>query len=152
MNVIVNAEDVDSADAVRLMRELSTVLATMTGNDGTSSFNPDDMRQPGARFAVARIGAGEAVGCGGLRPLDAHTAEVKRMYAVAATQGIGTAVLAFLEAEAASMGYTALWLSTRAVNQRAVAFYERRGYQRIPNFGKYAGDTRSVCFAKPLAS
>ena len=49
------------------------------------------------------------------------------------------------------MGYHALWLETRLVNERAVRFYESRGYKRIPNFGKYVGNTAAVCFEKRLA-
>jgi hypothetical protein len=32
-----------------------------------------------------------------------------------------------------------------------VTFYERRGYSRIPNFGKYVGKEEAVCFEKRLA-
>ncbi|MEK7737226.1 MAG: GNAT family N-acetyltransferase, partial [Pseudomonadota bacterium] len=74
----------------------------------------------------------------------------KRMYARPDTSGVGSAVLAYLEAEAKSIGYSALWLETRLVNRRAVAFYERRGYTRIENFGKYAGNPKAVCLGKRL--
>jgi ribosomal protein S18 acetylase RimI-like enzyme len=59
-------------------------------------------------------------------------------------------VLAFLEKEAAALGYQALRLSTRRVNTRAVAFYTARGYRIIPNFGRYAAKPESVCFEKQL--
>lgn len=148
--MIVHSADADSADARRLMIELSSTLAAITGDDGTSSFDTVEMQAAGARFAIATNSNGEAVGCGGFRPLDEGIAEIKRMFAVPGTRGVGTAVLAFLESEAARMGYRALWLSTRHVNERAVAFYQARGYQRVPNFGKYAGKAVSVCFAKRL--
>ncbi|MGX9944513.1 GNAT family N-acetyltransferase [Bradyrhizobium sp. BTAi1] len=57
-----------------------------------------------------------------------------------------------LEAAALGFGYHAIWLETRRVNARAVAFYERHGYRRIPNFGKYAGRPEAVCFEKRLPS
>jgi len=72
------------------------------------------------------------------------------MYAVPGSSGVGAAVLAYLETEARALGYTHFWLETRRVNQRAVAFYEKHGYARIPNFGKYVGKTEAVCFAKAL--
>lgn len=50
------------------------------------------------------------------------------------------------------MGYTEFWLETRSVNARAVSFYERRGYRKIPNFGKYIGRQEAVCLGKPLAA
>ena len=142
--------DPASPDSVSLMEELSATLADITGDSGTASFDPTDVRAPNARFAVARDCEGRAIGCGGFRPLQIGVAEVKRMYSRPGTSGVGSAVLAFLEAEAMSLGYEALWLETRIVNQRAVAFYERRGYSRIPNFGKYLGNAKAVCFEKRL--
>ena len=77
-------------------------------------------------------------------------AEIKRMYSRPGSTGVGTAILVHLESEAARMGYDALWLETRAINERAVRFYERRGYSRIPNYGKYIGNPNAVCFEKRL--
>jgi len=72
------------------------------------------------------------------------------MYSRPGTTGVGTAILSFLETEARHLGYRALRLETRLVNQRAVIFYERKGYQRIQNYGKYAGNPKAVCFEKLL--
>ena len=72
------------------------------------------------------------------------------MYSRPGTSGVGSAILGFLETEAVNLGYQALWLETRLVNARAVSFYERRGYRRIPNFGKYVGNAKAVCFEKRL--
>ena len=150
MSATVCFEAADSVDAHRLIEALSAVLAGITGNDGKSSFDVADMTGSGARFAIARDERGDAIGCGGLRPLADGVAEIKRMYAAPGTRGVGTALLAFLEAEAAAMGYKELWLSTRQVNAGAVAFYAARGFRRIPNFGKYVGSAVSVCFAKTV--
>ena len=64
---------------------------------------------------------------------------------------MGAAILGFLEAQALQLGFTTLWLETRVVNHRAVAFYERHGYQKIPNFGKYIGNSEAVCLGKQLS-
>ncbi|CAN7183728.1 GNAT family N-acetyltransferase [Pseudoduganella sp. LjRoot289] len=164
----VSAEDPGAADSLELMAELSAVLAAITGDSGQSSFDPEDVRGPLACFAVARsvttadasaaagagndasLPAGQALGCGAFRPLEQGVAEIKRMYARPGHPGTGSAILAFLEAEAARMGYRALRLSTRRVNTRAVAFYEARGYRIIPNFGRYTAKPESVCFQKLL--
>ena len=53
------------------------------------------------------------------------------MYAAPGTSGVGSAVLAHLESEAAKLGYSEVWLETRAVNSRAVALYEQRGRPQI---------------------
>ncbi len=145
-------EDPDTADARALLEELSAVLSGITGSSGRASFDLRDVRGAAARFLVARDGAGAAVGCGALRPLAGHdgVAELKRMYARPGG-GVGSAILAALEAEAAALGYRALWLETRLVNARAVAFYRARGYGRIANYGKYAGNALAACFEKVLA-
>lgn len=148
--VFIGAADPASPDAAWLIAQLSATLAAITGDDGASSFDPDEMRAADALFVLARNAQGQAVGCAGLRRLGPDVAELKRMFAVPGSRGVGAAVLAYLEAAAAALGYKALQLSTRVVNQGAVAFYERHGFKRIPNFGKYAGSTRSVCFIKAI--
>ncbi|ARN22294.1 GNAT family N-acetyltransferase [Piscinibacter gummiphilus] len=148
----VNREDPESPVAASLMDALSETLARITGDSGKSSFDPGDVRGERARFVVARTTAGVPAGCGAFRPLEASVAEVKRMYAVPGMSGAGSAVLAHLEAEAQALGYSELWLETRLVNVRAVAFYERNGYARISNFGKYVGNIEAACFAKLLSA
>ena len=150
MTIAVSAEEPDGADALALVAELSAVLTAITGASGQASFDVSDVRGPRACFALARDAQGRALGCGALRPLGEDTGEVKRMFARPGTRGVGSAVLRFLEGEATRCGYAALRLSTRLVNQRAVAFYERHGYRRIPGYGRYAGSEVSVCFEKLL--
>jgi GNAT superfamily N-acetyltransferase len=146
----IKSEDPATSDASALIDELSETLAKVTGDSGRSSFEPADVRGATARFVVARTQEGVAVGCGAFRPLNEGIAELKRMYAKPGTCGVGHAVLAHLEREAAEMGYEQLWLETRLVNERAVAFYEKHGYRRIPNFGEYSGNAAAACFAKSL--
>lgn len=138
-------------DAVQLLDELSDTLTAITGSSGKTSFDPDDVRGPRAHFVIARNGDGIAIGCGAFRPLQEGIAEIKRMYARPGNHGTGSAILAALEAEAKMLGYRALWLETRLVNQRAVGFYESRGYTRIENFGKYAGNALAACFEKIIS-
>jgi len=148
--IAVVIEDPGTADAVQLLGELSSALQTITGSSGASSFDANDVRVENARFVVARDHAGQLLGCGAFRPLGDGVAEVKRMYARSRMPGVGSAILAFLEGEARHLGLTALRLETRRINQKAVSFYERHGYARIPNYGKYAGKAEAVCFEKQL--
>lgn len=145
------SEDPDSPDAIVLLDELSDALRVMTGSSGKSSFDANDVRVANAIFVVARDQYGNAVGCGAFRPLESGIAEIKRMYSRRCTRGAGSAILLFLEMEALKLGYAALRLETRVVNEKAVTFYERRGYSRIPNFGKYVGKAEAACFEKRLA-
>lgn len=146
----IRAEDPGTPDAAALLDELSAALAGITGDSGRSSFDATEMRMAGALFVVARNVEGRAVGCGALRPLAPGVAELKRMFAK--ERGVGGAVLAFLEAEAAAIGYRAVWLSTRVINARAIGFYLAHGYAPISAYGKYAGNAASVCLGKQLAT
>lgn len=146
----IHPADPGQAEALALLRQLSVTLNAITGDSGEASFNADDVRGPASLFVIACDAAGRAVGCGAIRPLEQDVAEVKRMYAQPGTTGVGAAILAHLEVAARALGYHALRLETRLVNQRAVTFYEKHGYRRIENYGKYAGRTDAVCFEKLL--
>lgn len=108
-------------------------------------------------FLLARASEGQAIACGGLRPLSDEvygpaTVEVKRMYAAPEARGTGvaTAVLRALEAEARELGAHRIVLETGTGQPDAVRFYEREGYTPIPLFGAYIGSTESLCFAREL--
>lgn len=145
----------DHPDALALAGELSAALAAITGDSGNSSFSSEDARVARSLFVVARDHDGGLLGCGALRPLDGKVGgvgEVKRMYARPGSRGVGAMLLTHLEREAAAFGYRELWLETRRVNTRAVAFYLKHGYAEIPNYGKYVGRIDAICLGKRLAS
>ncbi|KAB8145677.1 GNAT family N-acetyltransferase [Chloroflexia bacterium SDU3-3] len=150
--VTAGPEDIRSADAVQLIAELSAELAALyETSDGSAGFKPADVEVPRAAFVVARID-GRPVGCGALRPLDADTGEIKRMYtrADARRQGVAQAILSELERLAAEFGYRSLKLQTGPRQPEAAALYERVGYRRIPRF---SGDWELVlAYQKDLPS
>ncbi len=89
------------------------------------------------RFFAARVD-GVAVGCGGVAFCDGF-AEVKRMFTrpTAQRQGVATAVLRHLEAEAKRAGYSILRLETGMYQAEAIEFYVRAGFERCDAFGEY---------------
>jgi GNAT superfamily N-acetyltransferase len=141
--------DPESDDARLLIAELDAALAAICGDSGAGSFDPADVRGPGAVFLVARAADGTAAGCGALRPLAPGVAELKRMYARPGS-GAGLALLTALEAQAVEYGYREVWLSTRRVNVKALAFYARNGYVPVENYGRYVERPESVCLGKRL--
>jgi GNAT superfamily N-acetyltransferase len=149
MPLIIQRSSPDSPAARPLIQALSSALFQITGNDGTASFANHAVQHERAVFLVA-FENGEAVGCGGLRPISEKVGEIKRMYAKYAGRGIGSAILQTLEQHAAELGYREIWLETRKVNTVAVAFYTRHGYCIRPNYGKYVGRNEAVCFEKLL--
>ncbi|SHH65456.1 GNAT family N-acetyltransferase [Massilia sp. CF038] len=137
----ISACDPASADAQVLMEELSATLAAITGASGKASFAAGDA---GLVFVVARADDCGLLGCGAVRPLAEGVGEIKRMYARPGTRGVGAAILAHLETQ----GFPELWLETRKVNARAVAFYRKHGYAEMPNYGQYIGRAEAICFRK----
>jgi GNAT superfamily N-acetyltransferase len=148
----VDIADPESPEAQSLLARLSESLHHITGSSGTASFDVEDVKVDGACFVIARSASGLAVGCGALRPLGPGIAELKRMFAVPGSRGVGSAILAFLERKASEYAYGQIWLETRLVNQRAVAFYERHGYSPIANFCRYIGRPEAICLGKSLLS
>lgn len=145
----VAAEPWDAADGTR--------LRTMQRAELDARYGCDD-HEPGSAptaeditvFLVARDGQGAAVACGALRQLDAASAEIKRMFVLPGHRGSGVAaaVLRSLESEAARLGLRELKLETGTAQPDAIRFYEREGYRPIDNFGPYAGEPLSVCYAR----
>ena len=146
-------QDACSEEAARLMAELDAVLAALCGDSGAARFDPAQMRAPGCACLLARDGHGQAQACGALRPLPEGppgTAEIKRMYARTPGRGMGAALLTALLEEARQRGYRQVWLETRRVNARALAFYRRQGFADIPGYGRYASREDAICLGLRL--
>ena len=131
----------------RQRAEIAERYGTPDSEPGTAPSEADI-----AVFFVAYEDDGSAVGCGGLRSLDAVTGEVKRMYVAPASRGSGIAleILRTLEDWAREHGWTSLRLETGDAQPDAVRFYTRSGYRRIANYGAYAEAERSLCFERML--
>jgi GNAT superfamily N-acetyltransferase len=99
------------------------------------SAKPDDFAPPGGGFVVAYDG-GVAVGGGGLKRLDANTAEIKRMYVMPAARGRGVArrILEALERLAEQLGYSRVRLDTGPQQPHALSLYRSVGYREIDDY------------------
>ncbi|HWB67950.1 MAG TPA: GNAT family N-acetyltransferase, partial [Mycobacteriales bacterium] len=106
--VTIEAVDPFSADATQLVAAYLDEISETFGYDTTKAVptTPEDYLPPRGRFLVVREPDGTPIGCGGVRLLDAGTAEVKRMYLQpsARGRGLGRQLLAALEAEAMALG------------------------------------------------
>ena len=106
-------------------------------------LDADDMPRAGAAelgpphgtFLVGRRD-GEPVCCGGVKRLDGHACEIKRMYVVPHARGAGVAraLLGALEAAGRDLGYRVARLDTGHHQHGARHLYESAGYVEIPNF------------------
>jgi GNAT superfamily N-acetyltransferase len=136
-------------EVVNLLEQLSNNLETRFGSSGKDSFKEWDEND--SRFIFIKVSTSiEVIGCGGIRPISNEIGEVKRMYAKYKRTGIGKTVLAFLESEAKKVGYSEIYLETRIKNYEACNFYEKNGYNRIENYGRYIDKKDAACFGKKL--
>jgi putative acetyltransferase len=153
VDVQVTQEPWDAPDGARLRAAQRAELDARYGSDDHEPGMPPSAEDVPI-FVIARGRDGNAVGCGGLRPLEPGVAEIKRMYVAPEQRGTGvaTAILRELEACARHAGMHRLVLETGTLQPEAIRFYQREGYEQIDNFGPYRGAAQSVCFARTLDS
>ena len=108
-----------------------------TGFDPRLSLVPslDEFAPPRGVFLVAWL-HGRPVGCGGLKPITAEAAYLKRMWIAPAARGLGLArrLLSALEDQAKSIGYSAVRLETNRSLIEAQQLYRSSGYVEVPPF------------------
>lgn len=135
---------------ISLVKELDTYLAEIDGNEHSfySRYNQIDM----LNHVIIVYENELPVACGAFKMIDTGIAEVKRMYTLPAQRNDGKAslVLYNLERWASETGFHTLRLETGKRMPDAVAFYQKKDYLIIPNYGQYAGVENSICFEKRL--
>jgi GNAT superfamily N-acetyltransferase len=156
MPLEINAENPYDSVFTTLTGELVDELMMLYGPgddeeaDGFDDFQPADVAGPRSVFVVAWLD-GEAVGCGALRPMDADTVEIKRMYVrpSARGQGISRRILQSLETHAQAFAYRKIRLGTGDQQPEAIQLYATSGYDQVTCADPYLDD-HSVCFEKLL--
>ena len=131
-----SAEDIEAVRAMldEYARELAIDLS-FQGFGAERDGLPGDYAPPGGCLLLADL-AGAAVGCVALRPLDAPTAEMKRLYVRPGARGTGLGrrlALAVL-AEAERAGYARVRLDTLPTMAAAIAMYRSLGFREIPPY------------------
>ena len=109
------------------------------GFDAELASLPYPYAAPGGTLLIARSNSGEALGCIGLRQIDANSCEVKRLYVLPAARGmgLGKALITALIAEARGAGYRQMKLDTLPHMQSAIAVYRDHGFVPIAPYGSY---------------
>nr|MDT0662352.1 GNAT family N-acetyltransferase [Micromonospora sp. DSM 115978] len=137
--------------------ELATLLTALqrelseTGLVGEAADPAGHPSHADTRYLVGAVN-GRGVACGGLRRLDAGTAEIRQMYVRPGHRGRGVArqILAALEELAFLAGHLRVRLETGCQQSAAVRLYASSGYAEIPRCGGFVVDPYSVCFEKRL--
>lgn len=140
----------ENPDFIHLVRFLDADLKIRDGEDHAfyAQFNKTDA----IKHCLVAYENELAVGCGAIRPYDATTMEVKRMWVQPEKRGQGIAVqiLSELEKWAAEMNFEKCVLETGIKQPEAIALYKKCHYNITPNYGQYIGVENSVCFEKLL--
>jgi GNAT superfamily N-acetyltransferase len=127
----------DDPASLAIVAAMVAEVAEMYGGPmpTASSASPRELSPPGGAFVVLERG-GRALAGGGLKRLSAEVCEIKRMYVVPEGRGLGlgTRLLAELEALARELGYAVARLDTGAKQPGAQRIYERAGYAAIPDY------------------
>ena len=145
MRCRVSLESVDQPEAVALVGELDAHLEALYPAESRHGLTLEALRASNVLFALARDETGSAQGCGAVMFLP-NFAELKRMYVRPALRGngIGAAIVQFLERQAADRGYVTIRLETGTQQLEALRLYERLGYARRGPFGNYRDDPLSI--------
>jgi GNAT superfamily N-acetyltransferase len=142
--------DSKNADFIKLVSHLDAGLAILDGDDHAfyDQFNKIDS----LKYAVVAYDNDKAVGCGAIKEFSKDAVEIKRMFVLPENRGSGIAskILTDLEDWARTLGYKSCVLETGFKQVEALALYQKKGYQKIPNYGQYAGVENSICFEKKL--
>src|ERR1700722_582116 len=135
----------DQPEVIALIAELDHYQDTLYPPQSRHSLDLASLKQPNVIFAVARDGAGHAVGCGAV-VLCPEFGELKRMYVSprGRGQGVGRKLLNLLESQAVRSGCKLLNLETGPYQREALALYASAGYERRGPFGNYSDDPLSV--------
>ena len=90
-------------------------------------------RGHGEFYVVYR--AGQLVATGGFARIDAHTCELRKMYALPQVRGrgLGRFLLTLCEQTARARGFTRMQLETASVLTEAIALYEKNAYVLQPH-------------------
>ncbi len=131
--------DPGSGSGERLLKamtdEIDDLYRDREGSILAISAHPEEMSPPDGAFLLVTAGE-EAIGCGGLKRLDAETCEIKRMYIEPKWRGRGVSrgLLDALEERARRLGFTLSRLDTGDRQPSARRLYEGAGYSRIPDY------------------
>ena len=148
----IRPEPPDQPDVLRLIEALDAQMTALYPPESNHLLDIAALSDPAVTFLVVRDGE-DVIGCGAILRDPRGWGEVKRMYVSPDRRGhgIGSQVLAELEAIARKAGLLLLRLETGIHNADALALYRRAGFLECEAFGDYKPDPLSVFMEKRVS-
>jgi putative acetyltransferase len=149
---VITPERPDTPDAMALIEELETHLASLYPAASRHGFSVEKLLREEVAFFLLRA-EGTPAACGGIKLFGTDYGELKRMYVRPRVRGrgFGKLMLDHLADYARQQGISLLRLETGIHQREAIGLYERMGFQRIPPFPPYRRDPLSRCYEKRLS-
>jgi putative acetyltransferase len=145
--ITIKTDDIRGAHTIALLEAHRQSMFEHSPPECVFALDLDGLRQPEVTLWSAWEGE-DLLGCGALKELGAHQAEIKSMRTAAdhLRKGVAAKLLQHIIAVARSRGYTQLYLETGPVAAFAPAraLYERQGFATCGPFADYVEDPYSV--------
>jgi putative acetyltransferase len=149
----IRVDDLSGTAIAELLLEHMRRIELVSQPESRHALNLDGLRQPGITFWSAWHDDTLA-GCGALKQLDAHHAEIKSMRTAWAfmRKGVAAQILQHLIDESGRRSYRQLSLETGSMDyfEPARRLYAKFGFSRCGPFGGYIEDPNSVFMTRYL--
>ncbi len=140
----------ENIDFIKLVQLLDSDLKIRDGDDHEfyNQFNKIDL----IKHVVVAYKNDIPFGCGAIKQYSPSSTEIKRMFVLPESRGIGLASLILNELEnwASELSFKECILETGIKQPEAIRLYSKNGYSLMPNYGQYEGVKDSRCFCKLL--
>ncbi|XVQ14696.1 GNAT family N-acetyltransferase [Spirillospora sp. CA-255316] len=151
MEIVV--DDLSGPEIAAFLDEHVREMRSITPLESKHALDLDELRRPEITFWSVLDGR-TPVGCGALKRLDAHHAELKAMRTTSARKrsGIASMLLGHIITEAGRMGYSRLSLETGSADffLPARKLYEKFGFDYCEPFAGYTHDPNSTYMTRAL--
>lgn len=150
-DVVLKEVNSKNNDLHELIFKLDNEMKERYPEEGIFGLDFNDPKVNEVVFVVAYIND-YPVGCGGIRPLNSKSVELKRFYVDSKyrKKGIASKILSSLECKAKNKGYSSIKLETGPFQPESIELYRKFGYADIELYGEYLNSKYSLCFEKIL--
>lgn len=149
----IKIDDLSSNAIAEFLQAHIDDMRSISPPESKHALDLEGLRQPDITFWSVFLGE-ELVGCGALKVLAPQHGEIKSMRtgASARGQGVATAMLRHIVAEARARGYRRLSLETGAMDffKPAHRLYRRHGFKHCGPFAGYKEDPNSLFMSLAL--